>query len=317
MAAINARDEWTFGLQLPIQTLTRTLIDPWEQDATVADLVSIAKRCDAKGYGFVGVCDHIAIPDNDYAAHMSTTWYDTVATLGFLAANTTTTRLVSTVLVAAYRHPLAIASAFGTLDRLSGGRAILGVGAGHVEAEFEALGVEFATRGRRLDEILGAVRGAFDSEYVSHAGEFFDYADVGVGPAPIASLPIWVGGSGTASWRRAGRYGDGWIPMGLDKSRYPEAIEVMTAAAEDAGRAGVALDVGYMPPWCYLLGEVPEDLPPTMLAGGAEALAEDIRAARALGANTMHLKFRSRTLNEYLEQVDAFVELVVPAVEQG
>lgn len=317
MSAINAAGEWTFGIQLPIQTLTRTLVDPWEDDATVGDLVTIAKLCDSTGFGFIGVCDHIAVPDNDYAAHMTTTWYDTVATLGFLAAHTERVRLLSTVFVAAYRHPLATASAFGTLDHLSGGRAILGVGAGHVEAEFEALGIDFSTRGRRLDEILDAVRGAFGEEYVSHSGSFFEYENAGVGPGPVNDLPIWIGGSGQASWKRTGRVGDGWIPMGLDKSDYQEAIDVMTSAAAEAGRGDVALDVGYMPPWCYLLGPAPEGLPPTMLAGGPEALAEDILAAREAGANTMHLKFRSRTLAEYLEQIEAFVEVVVPAVEEG
>lgn len=159
MAALTPPGDWTYGIQLPIQTLTRTLVDPWEDDATVADLVTIARTADTNGYGFVGVCDHIAIPDNDYAANMTTTWYDTVATLSYLAAHTETTRLLSVVLIAAYRHPLATAKAFGTLDHLSNGRAILGVGAGHVKAEFDALGVDFGTRGKRLDETIDAVRG--------------------------------------------------------------------------------------------------------------------------------------------------------------
>ena len=84
MSAINNGGGWSYGIQLPIQTLTRTLVDPWEDAATVDDLVAIARRCDEHGYDFVGVCDHVAIPDNDYAARMTTTWYDTVATLGFL-----------------------------------------------------------------------------------------------------------------------------------------------------------------------------------------------------------------------------------------
>ena len=75
MAAINEADGWSFGIQLPIQTLTRTLVDPWEDAATVDDLVAIAKRCDDNGYDFVGVCDHVAVPDNEYAARMRTTWW--------------------------------------------------------------------------------------------------------------------------------------------------------------------------------------------------------------------------------------------------
>lgn len=315
MSAINAGSGWSYGVQLPIQTLTRTLVDPWEDAATVEDLVAIAKRCDEQGYDFVGVCDHVAIPDNEYAARMTTTWYDTVATLGFLAAHTTRTRLLSVVWIAAYRHPLQTAKSFGTLDHLSGGRAILGVGAGHVEAEFDALGVDFASRGKRLDETLTAVRGAFADTYVSHKGEFYDYADVGIAPQPAAELPIWIGGSGKAAWRRTGRIGDGYIPMGNGKDQYPEIVETIGVAAEAAGRADAGFDIGYMPPWTYLLGDVPEGV--MALSGGIEPLVEDLRAAREVGANAFHLKFRARDLAEYLDQVDAFTEQVVPLVNEG
>lgn len=321
MAALTPPGEWTYGIQLPIQTLTRTLIDPWEDEATVADLVAIAKAADTNDFGFIGVCDHIAIPDNDYAAKMTTTWYDTVATLAYLAAHTSNTRLLSVVLIAAYRHPLATAKAFGTLDHLSGGRAILGVGAGHVEAEFEALGVDFRTRGKRLDETIDAVRGAFADTHISHEGDFFSYADMGVAPQPVqAELPIWVGGAGKAAWRRTGARADGYIPMGLPKEQYPEAIEVMRDAAVAAGRpADVPLDIGYMTPWGYLLGDPPDDGSIGMhwLQGGAEGLAADIRAAREAGCNVMHLKFRARDAAEYADSLLAFREQVVPLVEEA
>lgn len=315
MAAINSGDGWSYGMQLPIQTLTRTLVDPWEDAATVADLVAIARRCDEKGFDFVGVCDHVAIPDNEYASRMTTTWYDTIATLGFLAAHTTNTHLLSVVWIAAYRHPLQTAKAFGTLDHLSGGRAILGVGAGHVEDEFAALGVDFATRGKRLDETLDAVRGAFADTYVSHDGDFYSYADVGVAPQPVDELPIWIGGSGKAAWRRVGRVGDGYIPMGNSKDQYGEIVETIGESATAAGRGGTPFDIGYMPPWAYLLGDVPDGV--MALTGGVEPLSEDIRAARAVGANTIHLKFRARDLPEYLDQVDAFTEQVVPLVNEA
>ena len=315
MSAINPGDGWSYGIQLPIQTLTRTLVDPWEDDATVDDLIAIAKRCDERGYDFIGVCDHVAIPDNEYAARMTTTWYDTIATLGFLAAHTLRTRLLSVVWIAGYRHPLQTAKSFGTLDHLSGGRAILGVGAGHVEAEFDALGIDFSTRGKRLDETLDAVRGAFVDTYVSHDGAFFSYADVGVAPQPARELPIWIGGRGKTAWRRTGRIGDGYIPMGNGKEQYPEIVETVAAAAEAAGRADATFDIGYMPPWTYLLGDAPEGV--MALSGGIEPMAQDLRAGREVGANTFHLKFRARDLTEYLDQVDAFSEQVVPLVNEG
>ena len=158
MARITTDGEVLCGIQLPIQTLTQTIQQQWEPDATVADLVAIAQAAEAAGLGFVGVCDHIAIPDNDYAAHMSTTWYDPIATLGFLGAATSTIRLLSVVYILPYRHPLVTAKSFTTLDHLTGGRILMGVGAGHVEAEFEALGLSFADRGRMTNEAIDAVR---------------------------------------------------------------------------------------------------------------------------------------------------------------
>ena len=133
----------------------------------------------------MGVCDHIAIPDNEYAAHMSTTWYDPIATLSYLGAATSTIRLLSEVYVLPYRHPLTTANSFCTLDHLTGGRALMGVGAGHVEAEFEALGLNFADRGRMTDEAIDAVRVAVGAAggFCEFSGEFFDFKDVGVGPA--------------------------------------------------------------------------------------------------------------------------------------
>ena len=315
MTAIVGHDRWIYGMQLPIQTLTRTLADPWEDGATVDDLVTVARRAEATGHSFLGVCDHVAVPDDDYAARMTTTWYDTIATLGFLAAHTSSARLLSVVYVAPYRHPLQTAKAFGTLDHLSGGRAILGVGAGHVAGEFEALGVDFHRRGALLDEALDAIRGAFASPYVSFHGEHTSYDRVGVAPGPVSGeLPIWVGGMGRAAWRRAGRVGDGYIPMGNPIEQYPEILDTIRGAAADAGRGDIAFDLGYMPGWAYLTGPEPEGLPPVMI-NDPEVLAADIRHAREAGANVMHVRFRGRTLEEYLEQFDAFAEVVVPLVD--
>ena len=319
MHDVNSRifggDDWIYGMQLPIQTLTRTLVDPWEDGATVDDLVDVARRAEATGHRFVGVCDHVAIPDDDYASRMRTTWYDTVATLGFLAAHTSRVRLLSVIYVAGYRHPLQTAKAFGTIDHLSGGRAILGIGAGHVANEFKALGVDFAERGALLDETLDALRGVWDETYVSFSGTRYRYEDVGVAPAPVTGeLPVWVGGSGRRAWQRAGRCADGYIPMGNPVTQYTEIVDTIRQAAHDAGR-DPELSIGFMPGWAYLTGPAPDDLPPAMNIG-AEALAGEMRAARAAGANTMHMKFRSRSKDEYLDQLDAFVETVVPLVDE-
>src|SRR4029453_12675971 len=116
---------------------------------------------------------------------MSTTWYDAVATLGWLAACTRSVRVLSYVWVAASRHPLQTAKAFMTLDALSGGRIILGVGAGHLEGEFATLGIDFRRRGKLLDESIDVVVKAFLDEYPEHESESWRVRDVGLRPRPV------------------------------------------------------------------------------------------------------------------------------------
>jgi probable F420-dependent oxidoreductase len=315
MPAIVPEGGWISGVQLPIQTLTRALADPWEATASVADLVTVARKAEATGHAFVGVCDHVAVPDDDYSAKMTTTWYDTIATLGFLAAHTERVRLMSVVWIAAYRHPLQTASSFGTLDHLSGGRAILGVGAGHVEGEFRALGVPFHERGAILDETLEALQGVFADRYVSFSGKRYAYEAVGVAPQPVAGrLTTWIGGNSPAAYRRVGRYGDGYIPMATPLTEYPRILETIRRSAADSGRAEARFDIGWMPGFIHLTGGSLDDLAPTQFQS-SEPLIEQLRAAREIGINVFHIRFRARSLTDYLEQYDAFAEQVAPYVD--
>ena len=310
MSNLVPEGEAFYGIQLPIQTLTQTLADPWEKEAGPNELISVAKAAESAGLDFVGVCDHVAIPDDKYSAHMTTTWYDPVATLSWIGANTERIHLLSVVWIAAYRHPLISASSFGTLSHLSSGRVILGLGAGHVEGEFKALNVDFSKRGSILDESIDVIRNAFTDEYSTHNGKHFQFQSVGVGPQPPGNdMPIWIGGAGPAAWRRVGTRGDGYIPMGNPSEQYKEIIETIQQTAADSGRQNTSFDIGIMPPWSYI-GEVPEDLPPAGLTGSPEKIAEHLRADRDAGANVFHLKFRSRTLNEYIEQLSIFGEEV-------
>src|SRR5262245_27003545 len=143
--------ELVFGLHLPIAAQSKSFAQGWEPDARAADMRRIAEACDRHGYFYLAVSDHVAVP-REVAPVMSTAWYDTIATLGFLAAATRRIRLMSYVWVAPYRHPLVTAKAFATLDALSEGRVILGVGAGHVEKEFAARGVGFHRPGAPPDD---------------------------------------------------------------------------------------------------------------------------------------------------------------------
>jgi probable F420-dependent oxidoreductase len=301
----------SYGVQLPVQTLTRSTAEPWEASATVDDLVAVAQAAEAAGFAFVGVCDHVAVPDNDYARHMTPTWYDPVATLSFLAAHTSTVRLLSVVYIAAYRHPLVSAKSFLTLDHLSAGRVILGVGAGHVQAEFDALGIDFPTRGQRTDECIDAMREAFRSTYSRFSGKFFDYDEIGLAPRPVQeAIPIWIGGSGRAALRRVAERGDGWIPQGTPRAQMRECLDYLLAH-RDRVRPDATLDLGLMPEWLYV-GTPSWDVGPNRVTGSPERIAESLREAYDLGCNVLHLHFRSRDRAEYEDQLAAFGRDVAP-----
>ena len=137
--------------QLPVQAQSKFFVEPWEIDAGPAEMLAVARAADDANFFYIGVCDHVAIPE-DLSPKMSAVWYDTIATLGWLAGQTKQTRLLSTVFNLAYRHPLVSAKSFGTLDRLSGGRVIVGLGVGHVDKEFAALGLDVAKRAELTSE---------------------------------------------------------------------------------------------------------------------------------------------------------------------
>jgi probable F420-dependent oxidoreductase len=304
-----------YGVQLPIQSHSRTIREDWELDGTVDDLVAAAKAADAAGFHFVSATDHIALPYNDYTKHMSSTWYDPVATLSFVAAHTTRVRLLTAVYVAAYRHPLSTAKAFLTVDRLSGGRVILGIGAGHVATEFEALGIDFASRGRRTDEAIDAVRAAFADEYSSFAGEYFRYEGMGLSPRPVNdTIPIWIGGSSRPALRRAAERGDGWIPQGTPREQMRECVDYLRAHL-DRMRPGTEIDLGFFPGYLYV-GEPSWDTGPNSVTGSPERVAESLREARAYGCNVLHLHFRSRGCSELVDQLAAFGRDVAPLLNQ-
>jgi hypothetical protein len=133
---------------------------------------------------------------------------------------------MTNVFVAAYQHPLQTAKAFATLDALSGGRTIVGVGVGHVEGEFEVLGVPFKERGARTDEAIDAITAALTDEWPEHSGDYWSFKDVGQRPRPVQDPrpPIWVGGYGKPALRRVAARGDGWIPQGTPRKQLPDDI---------------------------------------------------------------------------------------------
>lgn len=300
-----------YGMQLPVQSQSTLYAEPWEAEAGPEDLLEIARAADRSGFAYLASCDHVGIPRR-LAAAMSTIWYDPVATLSFLAAATERVRLLSHVAIVGLRHPLLTAKQYATLDHLSGGRLVLGVGAGHVQEEFEALGVDFHQRGAVLDECLDALRAALGpDEFPEHHGKLYDFEGLGQRPRPAqARVPLWVGGSSPAALRRAALKGDGWLPQGDPRDRLPGQIARIRELREQAGVRG-PFTVGAITEPLYV-GAPRWDVGRRTLSGGPQELAESLRAYRAMGVHQIQVRFRSRSRSELTHQMAAFGTEVAP-----
>ena len=305
---------FAIGMQLPVAAQSTVFAAPWEATAGPNELLRVAQACDRAGFFYIAVCDHVCIP-RERAAAMSTVWYDPVVTLGWLAAATRSVRLLSYVYVAAYRHPLQTAKAFATLDTLSGGRVILGVGAGHLEAEFAALGIDFARRGALLDDAIDVIAKAFVDEFPQHDGPVWKVHEVGIRPRPVQRPrpPIWVGGNTPAALRRAAARGDGWLPQGTVRDQLPGQIATIREHRRRV-RGDVPIEIGANSEWLYL-GKPSFDLGPNSRSGAGEAIAASLLELRAMGVSHCGVRFRTRSCDELVDQIGAFAADVAPHLQ--
>jgi probable F420-dependent oxidoreductase len=194
------------------------------------DALCFAKRAEEAGLDSLWVGDHIAfhvpIPDS-------------LSVLAFLAAATERVRLGTAVYLLPLRHPVHAAKATATIDRLSNGRLVFGVGVGgEYPPEFEASGVATGERGARTDEAIPLVRRLWREERVAHAGRFFRFGPVALAPKPVQDPgpPIWIGGRAPAAMRRAGRFGDGYVSTMMSPERYRTNLELIAREAQAAAR---------------------------------------------------------------------------------
>jgi probable F420-dependent oxidoreductase len=191
----------------------------WEESATIEDIARIAEAADRLGYHHLTCSEHIGVPESQ-AARRGATYWDPLSTFGYVAARTGRIRLATNVLVLGYHHPLEIAKRYGTLDEVSGGRLILGVGVGTLKEEFELLGAPFEDRGARADDALLALRSALSDPEPSYDGAYYAFGGLVVRPhARQARVPIWIGGRTLRSLRRAARLADGWCPFAVSATQ--------------------------------------------------------------------------------------------------
>ena len=299
--------------------------------ATPEALAKLVTRGEEHGFGIVSVSDHVVMPraanstypysaDGSFAGGAEC--MEQLTLHAYLAGITNRLRLLSAVMVVPHRPPVLTAKVLATVDVLSGGRLIVGCGAGWLREEFEAIGApDFDRRGAVTSEYIRAFKELWTSDAPTFEGEFCSFSNLHFEPKPVQKPhpPIWTGGESPAALRRAGRLADKWFPIGTNPT-YPvrtpaqlaESLSQVRQHAEAAGRDPMSVGVAYsagMP----AIGE--EALHPDgsrrACTGDAEQIADDIQGFQAVGVEDMTFRFERGTLEETLEAMQQFDEEVM------
>ena len=277
------------GIVTPIVTRLPGAHARWEVNAGIAEVERVVVEAERLGYDFCTCSEHVAVPA-DVAEVRGATYWDPLATFGYLAARTSAIRLATFVLVLGYHHPLAIAKRYGTLDAISGGRLVLGVGVGSLEEEFVLLGAEFEDRGAMADDSMRALRASLSLSEPEYDGDYFTYGGFVVEPCAVqARVPLWVGGRTARSLRRAIELGDGWAPFGLHTA---EIGDLLTRAGAPEG-----FDV---------IVQCDHPLDPV---GEPGRVAEQLARYQTVGATALAARFVHHSPDHYCEQLAALAAL--------
>jgi alkanesulfonate monooxygenase SsuD/methylene tetrahydromethanopterin reductase-like flavin-dependent oxidoreductase (luciferase family) len=251
----------------------------WEQDGTIDDVAAIARAADRLGVDYLTCSEHVVVPA-EVAPTRGSRYWDPLATFGYLAAVTSDIRFSTNVLVLGYHHPLEIAKRYGTLDRVCGGRLILGLGVGS------------------LDDAISALRASLSVQQPEYDGTYYRFSGMVLDPCALqASVPLWIGGRTARSLRRAVTLGDGWVPFGI------RAVD--TAAMLAAARDTPAWAERRRPLEILLQNGRPIDP-----VGDPDGSTRAIRRLTDAGATGLQLNFVHHSVSHYLEQLEAVVDLV-------
>ncbi|HVA08298.1 MAG TPA: TIGR03619 family F420-dependent LLM class oxidoreductase [Acidimicrobiales bacterium] len=287
------------GIVTPVLHMNPRFDPPeWEVTASVADVVSVVQKAEALGFDWVACSEHVAIP-----AAASTVrggrYFDPFSTLGYFAALTTRVGLLTHMAVLPYHHPLELVKRLGTLDLLSNGRVIAGVGVGSLKPEFDVLGHAFDGRGERSDDAIRAMRAAWGNRLPEYHGSHYDFEGFIVEPSGLSrELEVWVGGRTRRSLRRAVELGDAWMPFGF-------TIDELTALLSDAKTHEALQRRAEAREAPLKLVLAPE--PPIDPLGDPAGTASFLESYVAIGATGFSLRFDHHSQAHYCEQMEAMV----------
>jgi probable F420-dependent oxidoreductase len=295
--------------------------------ASRATLMHAAQQAESLGYDSVWSADRIIIPweiTTPYPYSKAATFivppdrpfFEPLTCLAFLAGCTDNIKLGMSVMVLPYRHPLYWAKIATTIDQLSTGRLIMGVGVGWMNEEFSALGAPFKARGAVADEQLQLLDKIWQEERISFHGRYYNFDDIAFSPKPFqkSRIPIWVGGEGKLAQRRAGVYGDAWFPyfVRITPNELARRFENVRRCAREAGRDPDEMTFACCLPIELTAKDVQQE--PDYLKGSIAQVIEALQRFRDIGVAHIGLQFMIPHYPERQEQIERFAKEALPAL---
>jgi probable F420-dependent oxidoreductase len=286
------------GIVTPVVHMNPRFDPPgWEETGSVEDVLAVVGAADRAGIDWVSCSEHIAIPQSASGVRGGRYW-DPFTTLSAVACNTQRVALLTHMAVLPYHHPLELVKRLGTLDLVSHGRVVLGVGVGSLEPEFDVLGHEFEGRGDRSDDAIRAIRAAWGVRVPEYNGTHYRFEGFIVEPSGLPRpIKVWVGGRTRRSLRRAIELGDAWMPFRLKLDELERMLS-NTEIREAIDSRDDPLDMIF----------APEPLvDPT---GDRQGTTRFLSAYKRAGATGLSMRFTHDSRSHYLEQMEAVVEIV-------
>lgn len=299
-------------------------------------VIRIAQGGEALGFDYLTLTDHIVLPNlkvpgypysesGEFFTDGPERRYDQLTAAAFVAAKTRHIRLVLAVMVVPYRPAVLAAKMLATIDVLSGGRLVVGIGAGWLESEFDAVAVTpFAARGAVTDEYIRAFRTLWTEDDPHHHGDWVNFGDVLFEPKPVQKPhpPIWVGGESGPALRRAARLGDAWYPIGSNNRhlldtlpRYRAGIARLRRVAEEARRDPAEIALTYrVKRYGEAVPRIASDGERRLFSGSDADMAGDFRALRDLGVSAIDIDFERPQAEASLAEMRRFKETVLARI---
>jgi probable F420-dependent oxidoreductase len=301
-----------------------------------AVLARIAVEGEKMGYDYATISDHVVIPraiearypysdTGEFPGRARGDRHEQLTAAAFLAGKTERLRLVTSVTVVPHRPAVLLAKMLATVDVLSQGRLVWGIGAGWMREEFEALGLPpFAERGAVTDEYVAACRELWTKEEPRFAGHYVAFSDILFEPKPVQKPhpPIWIGGESGPALRRTARLGDGWYPIGTNPQhrldtmkRFAAGVERLRRLAREAGRDPNEIALAYrVATWGRALPARADDGDRRLFSGDPAEIVDDLHALRDFGVGHLDFGFEGGTADAMIANMRRFRDEVLAKV---